>query len=55
VSVRDPSGSPRADLFGQRGFARYNPSGNEVVSVNVKDNNESGLFQLRILQLFDAP
>lgn len=56
VSVRDPAGRPRADLFGQGGVAVYNTSGKEVVTLNLKgDNTESGLLQLRgIFQLFDA-
>lgn len=56
VSVRDPSGRPRADLFGQGGVALYNTSGKEVVTLNLRsDNTESGLLQLRgLFQLFDA-
>jgi len=56
VSVRDPAGRPRADLFGQGGVAIYNTSGKEVVTLNLRDDNtESGLLQLRgLFQLFDA-
>lgn len=56
VTVSDPSGKRRADLYGQGGLAVYNTSGKEVVTLTLRsDNTESGLLQLRgIFQLSDA-
>ncbi len=56
VSVRDPAGKPRAELFGQGGLELYSPAGKEVGSLNLKgDNLESAVFHLRgLFQLSDA-
>ena len=56
VSVSDPSGRPRAELYGQGGVAVYNPSGKEVVGLNLNAaNTEGGVLQVRgLFQLLDA-
>jgi hypothetical protein len=48
VSVSDPSGKPRAELYGQGGVAVYNASGKEVVGLNLNAaNTEAGVLQVR--------
>ena len=39
VSVSDPSGRPRAELYGRGGVAVYSPSGKEVVGLNLNAGN----------------
>jgi hypothetical protein len=56
VSVNDPAGKPRAELFGQGGVTVYNPSGKDVVSLNLNAaNTASGVMQLTgIFQILDG-
>jgi hypothetical protein len=55
VSVSDPSGRPRAQLYGQSGVAVYNASGKEVVGLGFNAaNTERGLLLVRgLFQIAD--